>query len=426
MSDKNQQTVNLEDLVKHVTEQVTNRLGVDIQAKLDIAIDQLNTKRENTKDRLVLKGKDEYSLEADVDGFIITHKTKPALIVGKNGQLGTGTRTPRTVGRGSAHFKMGNSEAVMPTSGKHSTRGLIVESDGDDDQTFVFRAVSKVNRQGVNVFGDGAVGVKSITRVNNSSLGVYEKESDSNVIGIDVATKDYQSDILQATVNAPKSSNWNAISISADAGEDGIGEEIFKVDGRGRTFSDSSYYSNFNGYAEMFEWADGNHRDEDRNGLAVSLDDNGKLVVANEGDQVIGVIVPHASMIGNAMWNNWHKKYNANVNGVRRTDKYSIIEWTEDETSSLKSFYANSLSDNFATPSNAIELQTDENGIEFTKDRIHTAFDTEKCYVGRQDRQEWAIVCLVGTVPVFKGQVINPNWISVKDLTDELELMIVK
>ena len=33
---------------------------------------------------------------------------------------------------------------------------------------------------------------------------------------------------------------------------------------------------------------------------------------------------------------------------------------------------------------------------------------------------------LVGTTPVFKGQHTNKNWIVLKDLNDELELMLIK
>ena len=49
------------------------------------------------------------------------------------------------------------------------------------------------------------------------------------------------------------------------------------------------FIPNRSGYAELFEWADGNKRNENRNGYTVTLDAEGKLVIANEGDvNIIG------------------------------------------------------------------------------------------------------------------------------------------
>ena len=40
----------------------------------------------------------------------------------------------------------------------------------------------------------------------------------------------------------------------------------------------------------MFEWGDGNPRKEDRTGYVVTLSPKGQLVVANEGDDIVGVV----------------------------------------------------------------------------------------------------------------------------------------
>ena len=43
------------------------------------------------------------------------------------------------------------------TNGKGSTIGLIVEGEGDDENTFVFKAGSRMNRQGTNIHSDGSL-----------------------------------------------------------------------------------------------------------------------------------------------------------------------------------------------------------------------------------------------------------------------------
>ena len=47
-------------------------------------------------------------------------------------------------------------------------------------------------------------------------------------------------------------------------------------------------------------------------------------------------------------------------------------------------------------------------------------------YVSRLSRQEYAQVLLVGTTPVYKGQHTDKSWKVLKQISDELELMLIK
>ena len=61
-------------------------------------------------------------------------------------------------------------------------------------------------------------------------------------------------------------------------------------------------------YAEFFEWKDGNPEAEDRVGYIVSLDGD-KLILANEGDYILGVVSGTATVLGdNPEWN-WAKRW---------------------------------------------------------------------------------------------------------------------
>ena len=408
--------IDISALAEEITKVVTKRLTAEFEGKMQVALQQINNAAEQRKDKIVLTGSKSYAIDASDDGLLFSRDNDAVLLVGKNGQLATGTKSPRSFGKGSAHFRSGyTSEADLPTSGDGSTRGVIVEGDGDDDKTFVFRAVSRMNRQGFNTFSDGSLALNSMTKVNDATLGIYHRFNDTDAVSVDIPTLEYDATAFSITAATPLSNRWNAINVIAD--ED---TETFRVDGAGAVYANGTYYSNGTCYAELFEWADGNSRNEDRNGFTVTLDANGKLRVADEGDAVVGVVVPQAAIVGNSAWNHWHQKFR------NKQTKYSIVEWLEMETTKLKSFYKHSLSKDFALPDNAVEIQTDSEGNEFFKPAVNHLWDSSEEYVGREKRKNWAVVCILGSAPVYKGQLVNNNWIKVKDLSDELELMIIK
>ena len=403
-------------LTESITQAVTKKLIAEFEGKMQVALEKINSAAEQRRDRMVLTGSKPYAIDASDDGLLFSTGNDVVLLVGKNGQLATGTKSPRSYGKGSAHFRSGyTSEADLPTSGDGATRGVIVEGDGDDDKTFVFRAVSRMNRQGFNIFSDGSAALGSMNKVNDATLGVYHRFNDTDAVSIDIPTLEYDHTAFGVTATTPLNNRWNAISVHADTDT-----ETFRVDGAGSVFANGSYYSKGTCYAEMFEWADGNSRNEDRNSFTVTLDANGQLRVADEGDKIVGVVVPDAAVVGNTAWNHWHKKYR------NKTIKYNVVEWLEIETTKLKSFYKHSLSKDFALPDNAVEIQTDYNGNDLKKYVLDHTWDSSQAYEGREKRKNWAVVCILGSAPVYKGQTVNSNWIKVKDLNDELELLIIK
>lgn len=407
----------VKELKKIVTELTAN------SAKTLVPLAPTVTKR----DKLILNGNKTYVIEAVEDGLSFTRENETALLVGKNGQLSTGTRSPRTVGKGSAHFRAGStSESIIPSAGVGSTRGVIVEGDGDDDKTFVFRAVSRMNRQGFNVFSDGALSIGSFEKLNGATLGVYHRHSDLDGIFLNVASKDFSQTMLCASVKAPVSQRWQAVSITADCDEKSS-TTLFNVDGEGTVASNNGFVTNHRGYAEYFEWADGNHRNEDRTGYTVTVSGrHGKLRVADEGDTVIGVVVSGAAIVGNSAWNHWDNKFAKNRLGKKSSHGYSIVEWLETESTLVKSYYKDSLRDNFATPENAVEIQTDIDGNPLTTTALNNEWDNTQTYVPRSKRKSWALVCLLGSAPIYKGQTVNPSWLKLYDLSNEIELQLIK
>ncbi|MDA8897744.1 hypothetical protein N9I83_01795 [bacterium] len=424
------QVVDVEALTEKITAEVTKRLAAEVEGKMQVAIQKIAIATSDRKDEIGLVGGDvPYSVVADGYGLGFKRKEDTVLQVSRIGTLSTGTKSPRTVGKGSVHFKAGEpSEADIPSSGDGSTRGLIVEGDGDDEKTFVFKAASRMNRQGTNIHSDGSLSVSSMTKVNDATLGVYHRFSDKIGLSVSAKSKTFEdTSVLTLDSAATSSKKWNLISAHSESGDDDISKtEVFRVDGNGSVFSAKSYFSNKVGYAEFFEWADGNHKNEDRAGFTVALNKNGKLVVADEGDIVIGVVCKNAAVIGNEKLY-WKSKFQLDKFNQEPKTKYNIVEWLENDTTELESYFTTSLDSEYAMPENAIEFQTDAEGEDLLRSIPNgIVFDESEEYQTRDSRQEWAVVCLLGSVPVYKGQTGNPNWIVLKNINDELELTLIR
>lgn len=415
-------------LTHEITLSVMAELSKQFEEKINKAVDTLRLSLQKEQNSISMsKGDKRYLVTADEDGLQFCRGDETVLLIGKNGQLAVGTRAPRTFGKGSAHFKAGApSEAMMPSAGEGSTRGIIVESDGDDDKSFAFRTVSRMNRQGFNVFGDGAVAIGSFEKISDSTLSIYHREPESTGIALFSPTKNFDNTLLKLSSATPQLTQWNGLEIYSEADDETTETCIHRVDGAGNVYANRAFYSNHAGYAEMFEWADGNPRNEDRTGFTVSINSDGKLIVANEGDVAVGVVVLHPAVVSNSQWNHWKNKYFQDVLGKRTQGKYQVVEWLENETTTFKSHFKQSLPRSFAIPETAVIIETDADGNDLTSSMINSAHNTQREYQGRQQRNNWSAVCLLGTVPVYKGQTVGKSWIKIKSLNDELDLMVIR
>jgi hypothetical protein len=137
-------------------------------------------------------------------------------------------------------------------------------------------------------------------------------------------------------------------------------------------------------------------------------------------------VVNSAAFVGNSAWNNWHNKFERNSTGNHLPHVFSVVEWLENETTELKSYYKDSLRDNFATPENAVEIQSDSTGNNLTTFALNKHWDNSREYSPRSQRNSWALVCLLGTAPVYRGQTVNSRWVKLCNLNDELELQLIK
>jgi hypothetical protein len=378
-----------------------------------------------SRSELTLTGEKTYNIISDLDGFAIKEDKKSIISANKTGAIGFGLRAPRTVGVGSGHFRANYpSEASIPSTGKNSTRGVIIEGDGDDNNSYVFRALSRGSRQGLNITSAGNLTLGDMHNDELTRVKITNNGNDN--IGLDVINKSkyFSGTALNIQTEGSEGRQYNYVECKSRTGEGKLGIPLFKVDGEGTVYTETGVFSNRTGYAELFEWADGNKKNENRNGFCVATNEKGFLVPATEEDDVIGVVTESAAIVGNAGWNTWKNKFYYGEDKEAAKVKYKIVEW-EDEVGVLHSYYLNSLDKEFALPDNAIIYETDENGSDMFHKQINDMFDPNQEYLDRRDRG-WAVVSMIGTTNLWKGQIVNPNWIKVKDINDDLEQWILR
>ena len=168
----------------------------------------------------------------------------------------------------------------------------------------------------------------------------------------------------------------------------------------GSAGADATWASNNFDFAEMFEWHDGNPDEEDRIGYSVSLVPNtGKIKIAEAGETPIGIVSGTAGFVGDSGFNCWSGMYMSDEWG---RPLYDYL-YNEDGTPQLNKY-----------------------GEHARTKRINPEYDHTQTYTQRRHRPEWATIGLLGKVMMRVGQPTNPNWIKLKDMSESIELWLVK
>jgi len=178
------------------------------------------------------------------------------------------------------------------------------------------------------------------------------------------------------------------------------------------------------GFAEMFEWADGNSNNEDRTGLTVALYDGDKIRVANANDVPIGVIGgdnTSVAAISNASPDEWHGKHLRDHYNRLMWEPQSMVEWIEN---GYRHWYeADRIPAGIVAPPDATYYHDVWNGHKLRREILSEEYKNPskavEQYLPRWERQEWGIVVIVGRAKIKEGQICNPSWTRLKTATDE-------
>lgn len=165
------------------------------------------------------------------------------------------------------------------------------------------------------------------------------------------------------TVGRYSQYNSNNRIVIGNGNDDNNRSNAFYVMYDGTTYA-KVYNTTGADYAEFFEWADGNPKNEDRRGLLVKL--VGDRIAAAHGDDILGAVSCRPSVIGNAYEEHWRGKY--------KTDIYG-------------------------------DYILDDDG----KPQLSDDYDPEREYIPRSQRQEWVPVGMVGRLVIRDNGKCQPG-----------------
>ena len=199
-------------------------------------------------------------------------------------------------------------------------------------------------------------------------------------------------------------------------------------------------------YAEFFEWKTALANDDkitETYGMTVVLDgDKVRLAETGEEAKVLGVIRPNgtSAMVGGSHTFKWKDKYETDVWGVVQKENYTQVTWIDD---GIKHSYAKDKIPSGITPPSTDEEKTTKQYVERTtyardkanhkkgdllmRKKLNSSYDESKAYVDRENRRkEWAIVGLLGQVPIRSTAIVPTSWTKMKNIETGLDLYFIK
>lgn len=310
---------------------------------------------------------------------------------------------------------------------------------------------------GLNLGGTTDPGVGSLTMSGNLSvkkISASYGSSAGNSIVVNNTTDmagsgNVDISIQEAGVGA---SSWYFLRLMSNAASDN--EFLFRGDGT--ALCDGSWTGGGADYAEYFEWADGNPKNEDRRGLSVVLV-GAKIRVATAADaksSIIGVVSARPTVVGDAAHMRWKDKYLRDEYGADLMEDAPFLSWIElrqklqsdpdapelqqaeppaqDESEAQAAeepapeyeeiphrYFEDSVPQGVVVPQDAVR-STEQRRV------LNPAYDPESKYTSREDRPEWSPIGLMGKLVVRKGQPVGDRWIKLRDVSANADQWLVR
>ena len=307
------------------------------------------------------------------------------------------------------YFTVGSTEAVI----------------NDDSVNIDFRVEGSSNTHSFFVdAGNDCVLVNASARSGDARI---EASSSSNqrMLNLDCSNTGNTSNMLGLIAARAGTGVYNFLQCMSDStsGQD----NEFVVAGDGDIFADGTYTANGADYAEFFETNDGNAIDV---GKTVVLDGN-KVRASTSSDDastIIGVVRPkvdgiNSMMIGNTAWNAWTNKFLHDDYGRFIMEDYSVTEWVvnthEDGTEDTRCYETDKIPSDVTVPDNAV-VKTQQ------RRKTNPAYDKDKEYKPRLERDEWVIIGMLGQIQINKNEKTGTNWIKMRDISDTVEEWLVR
>ena len=367
-----------------------------------------------------------------------------AMRIDSIGKVGIGTSSPDTP----LHVVDSSTAYVLSeTTGTGTSAGFRLKGDASADFTLfttqgtnqfaIYDNASSAERMRID--SSGRVGIA--TNNPNAMLTVHD---DSAVTGNANLMNIYDSQnrigVYYLAGNASYTSVQELRYTTRTAGNDyffaryasaAATDTEYNFRGDGNAFAEVAWNGGGADYAEYFEWVDGNTDNEDRVGFTVVLDNEKirKATSSDDASNIIGAVSANPSVVGDCdMGDNWKNKYLKDDFNRFIYDTHNVVEWTEEvDGEEVKHSYEDwNLPDGVTVPDNATTLTENDNGNPFTHRRLNPDYDPDREYVGREFRQEWSTIGMMGKLRIRTGQPTGDRWIKMRDISDTVEEWLVR
>ena len=211
--------------------------------------------------------------------------------------------------------------------------------------------------------------------------------------------------------------NVNPVGTTFVFGIEKAGNPIFRVNSNGATTTAQTFTGGGADYAEYFESKDGIVIPI---GYTVILD-GGKIRQCYVGEIPIGVVRPKTTgsvLIGNNAEYNWNGKYLKDEFGQFVMVTSTFYTWIDND--------GNNITIRQEELTNDIHLPLNAKVITSVDKKINPAYDPNIAYTSRENRDEWHVIGLLGQIPIYKGQPVSPNWINMGQVSNRVDMWLVK
>ena len=327
--------------------------------------------------------------------------------------------------------------------------------DGSDDN-------APLSLQGTNTSGriDVAIGAGSASRVyarymmaatalhvteagasaSSSNYGVVETTATSagmQMIRATASNASYTADMAVIICQQSDSDTYNFFCAYSNGGTD----REFELAGDGDAFADGSWSGSGADFAEYFEAKTGGALEV---GKCVVMDGDKVRLYADTDDaaDIIGVVRPKedsktGAIIGNTAWNHWQDRYLTDDYGRYLREDREVVTWEHPDGPERDphapdydpekghgrertiAHYADSIPDDVTVPDGAVRSMQSVR-------KQNPDYDEDREYAPREDRDEWALIGLLGQVPVKAGETVPSRWIKMKAVSDAVEMYLVR
>jgi len=199
---------------------------------------------------------------------------------------------------------------------------------------------------------------------------------------------------------------------------------------------DGNYSNSGADFAEMFEAVKEFSNKKINTGISVVLEQD-KIRPALEGEIPFGVISSSPTIVGNSGGSeaneNWSEKYLKDEFGayiLEEREWWSAkVKKKRYRTKKIKGKVVEEEVEREEILKGWVDEKKPIDGAKIKKimsRKINPDYNDSKEYIPRKNRPEWNIVGLVGRLRLKKGQPTAPNWIKLRDISENVEEWLVR